>query len=133
MAKQQGVHGRFQLIRNCRLDKRRIQGPNLSVDIAKGILTWNQRKRPLARFYHNNGQTLKRSDYQHTSHWYFAFHEASRVGALIDRDFAETVFNQLYMFETPDLRYFSLHSQHFPYYQIWQVTPDGSHTVDQAR
>jgi hypothetical protein len=103
------------------------------VDITEGILTWNQRKLPLARFYHNNGQTLKRSDYQRSSRWYFAFHEASRVGALIDRDFSETVFNQLYMFENPDLRYFSLHSQRFPYYQIWQVTPDGSHTADQAR
>jgi dolichyl-diphosphooligosaccharide--protein glycosyltransferase len=133
MAKQRGVHGKFQLIRNCRLDKRGIHAPNLSVDITEGILTWNQRKLPLARFYHNNGQTLKRSDYQRSSRWYFAFHEASRVGALIDRDFSETVFNQLYMFENPDLRYFSLHSQHFPYYQIWQVTPDGSPAADQAR
>lgn len=133
VAKQQGVHGKFQLIRNCRLDKRRIQGPNLSVDIDRGIFTWKQRKLPLARFYHNDGQTLKRSNYHRSSSWYFAFHEASGVGALIDRNFSETVFSQLYMFENPDSRYFSLHSQDFPYYQIWQVTPDGSHADDQAR
>lgn len=133
MATQQGVHGKFQLIRNCRLDKQRIQGPNLSVDITKGILTWHQRQLPLARVYRNDGLTLKRSDYPNSSRWYFAFHEASRIGALIDRDFSKTVFNQLYMFENPDLRYFSLHSQNFPYYQIWRVTPDGSHAADQAR
>jgi dolichyl-diphosphooligosaccharide--protein glycosyltransferase len=133
MAKQQGEHGKFKLIRNCRMDEWRIQGPNLSVDIAKGILTWNRRQLPLSRFYHNDGRMLKRSDFQHRSRWYFAFHEASRVGALIDRDFSETVFNQLYMFGNPDLSYFSLHSQHFPYYQIWKVTPDGSHTAAQAR
>jgi dolichyl-diphosphooligosaccharide--protein glycosyltransferase len=122
---QQGSHGKFQLIRNCRLKGRQIQAPDLSVDTDKGLLISNQRKLPLARFYHNDGQTLKRSDYQRDSRWYFVFHEASRVGALIDRDFSETLFNQLYLFENPDLRFFSLHSHHFPYYQIWQVTSDG--------
>jgi dolichyl-diphosphooligosaccharide--protein glycosyltransferase len=133
IATQQGTHGKFQLVRNCRLDGGRIQGPDLSVDTGKGVLTWKQRKVPLARFYHNDGRTLKRSDYPRDSRWYFAFHQASRVGALIDRNFSETVFNQLYMFENPDLRYFSLHSQHFPYYQIWKVASDGSRSAQQEQ
>jgi dolichyl-diphosphooligosaccharide--protein glycosyltransferase len=133
IATQQGTHGKFQLIRNCRLDGRQIQGPDLLVDAETGILTWKQRRLPLARIYHHNGRTLKRSDHQNDSRWYFAFHQASRVGALMERDFSETLFNQLYMFENPDLRYFSLHSHQFPYYQIWRVTSDGSPKARQER
>ena len=133
MSKKQGVHGQYQLIRNCKIERGQIQGPNLSVDIDKGILTWNLRKLPLGRFYHNNGEILKRTDYHRSSSWYFAYHEASRVGALIERDFSKTLFNQLYMFENPDLRYFTLHSQSFPYYQIWQVTPDEAPAVMQSQ
>jgi dolichyl-diphosphooligosaccharide--protein glycosyltransferase len=124
MASQEGTHGQFQLFRNCRLGKQRLEGPELSIDLASGVLILQQRRLPLARFYHNDGRHVRRIDYPRSKGLFFAFHEASRVGALMDRTFSETVFNQLYMYENPDLRYFSLHAQRFPYYQIWQVTSD---------
>lgn len=124
MASQKGIHGQFQLFRNCRLGNQRLEGKELSIDLASGVLVLQKRRLPLARFYHNDGRHVRRIDYPRSKGLFFAFHEASRVGALMDRTFSETVFNQLYMYENPDLRYFSLHAQRFPYYQIWQVTSD---------
>ena len=124
MKSQNGVHGTFQLFRNCRLNNGRLVGSDLSVDLAKGIVVVNQRKYPLARLYHDNGERVRRIEYKHAKGLVFVFRQRSKVGALMDNKFSKTVFNQLFMFENPDLRYFTLKAQHFPYYQIWQVKPD---------
>jgi dolichyl-diphosphooligosaccharide--protein glycosyltransferase len=132
MASNNGVHGMFQLFRNCRLTNDNLVGSDLSVDLARGIVQTQQRKYPLVRFYHNDGQQVRRIEYKRAKGLVFVFRQPSRVGALMDRDFSETIFNQLYMFENSDLRYFTLKAHYFPYYQIWQVKPDPVHWTRQA-
>jgi dolichyl-diphosphooligosaccharide--protein glycosyltransferase len=123
-ATRQGVHGKFQLHRNCRLDGGRLQGPGVSVDLVQGIAVVGQHQMLLSRFYHNNGRRVEHIDYPRSRGLVFAYHAASHIGALMDQDFSRTLFNQLYMLGKSDRRYFSLHSQHFPFYQIWRVSPD---------
>lgn len=124
MESQNGVHGSFELFRNCRLKNGNMVGSDLSVDLAKGIAVTRQRKYPLVRFYHDDGQQVRHIVYKRAKGLVFVFRQPSKIGALMDSKISETVFNQLYMLENPDLRYFSLKAQHFPYYQIWQVKPD---------
>lgn len=133
MASQDGTHGQFQLFRNCRLGNHRLEGGGLSIDLATGVLALQERSLPLVRFYHNDGRQIRRIDFPRSKGLIFAYHEASRVGALMDKMFSDTVFNQLYMYENPDLRYFSLHAQRFPYFQIWQVTSDTAGTPTSAK
>ncbi len=124
LATHQGVHGKFQLLRNCQLSAGRLQGPDVSVDLVEGFAVVGRQKIPLARFYHNDGRQVQRIDYPRSKGLVFTYHGASHTGALMDREFSRTLFHQLYMLEKSDLRYFSLYAQHFPYYQIWRVTPD---------
>ncbi len=124
VAAHQGVHGKFQLHRNCQLSGDRLLGPDVSVDLVKGTAVAGQHKIPLARFYHNDGRRVQQIDYHRSKGLVFAYHAASRTGALMDREFSKTLFNQLYMLEKSDSRYFSLHAQYFPYYQVWRVKPD---------
>lgn len=119
-----GVHGSFKLLLNLRQKNKRLVGPNLSVDLEKGVVVLKQKKYQLRQFIQHDGQRARYMEYNRSTGLVFVHRLDLNIGALMDVNFAQTLFNQLYMLENPDSRYFARKSQRFPYYQIWQVKPD---------
>ncbi len=119
-----GRHGQFKFIRNAREEHGVLKGPDFQADLTEGVLTYRQKTYPLSRSYVLDNARRTQTTYTAADGLVFAFQKQARVGAFMDRPFAGSVFNQLFVLSDADPACFSLVAQNYPYYQIWKVTPD---------
>jgi hypothetical protein len=118
--RRDGIHSRFKLFTNCRRAGDIIEGPDLRVDLKNGRATHEGRAYPL-----QTARVLSRPDgFERTyasEGLFLSYDPASRIAALMDPEFARTLFSRLYILNEPDPACFSPHSARMPYYQIWKV------------
>ena len=120
-ARRDGAHARFKLFRNCTPQGDRISGRGIRVDLVQGWVDLDDKRYPLTKVLLNDGRKLSETDYAHPNGLVFAYRSDSKSAALMDQAFTSTLFNQLFMLNQADPRFFSLISAVSPYYQIWQV------------
>lgn len=121
VGRRDGERGVFQLFLNCRQEADMIQGKELVVDTAHGWAIRRGRKVVLTRIYFLDGDTTDLKSFTSKNGLILIYHSQTRVAALMDSSFFQNNFNQLFLMNQPDDRFFTLQAHRFPYYQVWRV------------
>ena len=120
-----GRHAKFKLIRGLNRQGDHIRGPDIDVDLGKGIITVQQYDYPLASLITKDGALLSQRVYDTSNGVDVVFRKEEGVGAIMEPAFSGTLFNQLFLLADSQWPGFTRVAQRYPYYQIWKVaSPD---------
>lgn len=121
VASRDGIHPQFKFIPNCIRNGDVVFGAGIQVNLEQGQARWKNAGIKFSAAWVHDGKQWHQKAYPHDTDMIFVYTPQTRLAYIMDKSFTETLFANLYIFENPDPRYFSLVSENFPYYQIWKV------------
>lgn len=124
VGRKDGRRSKFRLIRNVREGDNGIKGPELEADLTNGRVTYRGKTYPLSQAFVQDGADQTQTTFPGTNGLVFTLHKAARVGAVMEQEFAGSVFSQLFMTSAGDSKNFTKVAEQYPYYQIWRVSAD---------
>ncbi|MEI6126882.1 MAG: hypothetical protein WCQ99_10075, partial [Pseudomonadota bacterium] len=120
-----GEHPFYNPLGNIQIAGGKVLGGNgLSMDIAAGELSVENRLFPISHFINRKKNNLEQKNYPRTSQYCFEMFEQGRFGALMDTQIAESVFNKLFIRHVYPKEYFQPVDMNTPVYQLWEVKGD---------
>ena len=126
---KEGMHPKYTPFYNVRKKDSRLFGEKgLDIDMETGKLQIGNQYLILSQLGLRNNTKMEMKNYYKDSGYQFELLEQARFGALMDKNIAKSVFNQLFLRHMYLQKYFNPVVLNSPYYQLWEVRGDSIST-----
>ncbi len=125
MEKHDGIHEDYRVITDVREEDGRLRASDgTEIDLRAGTGKIGNQNVPLQEIAIWDGANSQVRRFNHQSGVVFELSASNRVGALMHTGMAQSVFNKLFLRQTPAQEYFRPVVLKTPWYQLWEVRGD---------